>query len=166
MCDISVLNENIESEELSISDFCDEKPEVKEMKLIMEDSTSPITEKRYQQLRRLNLVDSDSSTSENDDRNYDVENMRDKLFKRSSEFSDVLGNENDNVHPNHEIQSNLIQNYKKMKTFQNRLTIAWMMKIIFGNNVQTPMKIHLQILNHLLVINLIQHKSRFKLCNK
>ncbi|XP_071865825.1 uncharacterized protein isoform X2 [Bombus fervidus] len=90
MCDISVLNENTESEELSINDFCDEKPEVKEMKLIMKDSTSPITEKRYQQLRRLNLVDSDSSTSENDDRNYNVENMRDKLFKRSSEFSDVL----------------------------------------------------------------------------
>lgn len=112
MCDISVLNENIESEELSISDFCDEKPEVKEMKLIMEDSTSPITEKRYQQLRRLNLVDSDSSTSENDDRNYDVENMRDKLFKRSSEFSDVLGNENDNVHPNHEIS---IQPHTKLQ---------------------------------------------------
>ncbi|XP_060824722.1 uncharacterized protein LOC132911794 isoform X2 [Bombus pascuorum] len=90
MCDISVVSENIESEELSINDFCDEKPEVKEMKLIMKDSTSPITEKRYQQLRRLNLVDSDSSTSENDDRNYNVENMRDKLFKRSSEFSDIL----------------------------------------------------------------------------
>ncbi|XP_033344362.1 LOW QUALITY PROTEIN: uncharacterized protein LOC117230742 [Bombus vosnesenskii] len=112
MCDISVLNENIESEELSVNDFCDEKSEVKEMKLMMKDSTSPITEKRYQQLRRLNLVDSDSSTSENDDRNYNVENMRDKLFKRSSEFSDVLGNENDNVHPNHE---NSIQLYTKLQ---------------------------------------------------
>ncbi|XP_060824719.1 uncharacterized protein PF3D7_1120600-like isoform X1 [Bombus pascuorum] len=112
MCDISVVSENIESEELSINDFCDEKPEVKEMKLIMKDSTSPITEKRYQQLRRLNLVDSDSSTSENDDRNYNVENMRDKLFKRSSEFSDILGNENNNVHPNHEIS---IQLHKKIQ---------------------------------------------------
>lgn len=117
MCDISVLNENIESEELSINDFCDEKPEVKEMELIMKDSTSPISEKRYQQLRRLNLVDSDSSTSDNDDRNYNVENMRDKLFKRSSEFSDVLDNENDNVHPNHEISIQLHTELQKNEDF-------------------------------------------------
>lgn len=120
MCDTSVLNESIESEELSINDFCDEKSEVKEMKLIMKDSTSPITEKRYQQLRRLNLVDSDSSTSENDDRNYNVENMRDKLFKRSSEFSDVLGNENDNVHPNHENAIQLHTELQKNEDFSEQ----------------------------------------------
>lgn len=120
MCNISVLNENIESEELSINDFCDEKPEVKEMKLIMKDSTSPISEKRYQQLRRLNLVDSDSSTSDNDDRNCDVENMRDKLFKRSSEFSDVLDNEIDNVHPNHEISIQLHTELQKNEDFSEQ----------------------------------------------
>ncbi|XP_043600325.1 uncharacterized protein MAL8P1.12-like isoform X1 [Bombus pyrosoma] len=120
MCDISVLNENIESEELSINDSYDEKPEVKEMKLIMKDSTSPISEKRYQQLRRLNLVDSDSSTSENDDRNYNVENMRDKLFKRSSEFSDVLDNENDNVHLNHEISIQLHTKLQRNEDFSEQ----------------------------------------------
>lgn len=64
----------------------------------MEDSMSPLSKRRLQQLRRLNLtVDSESSFSEDDNNYCDIENMRDKLLKRSEESSNLSDNENKNV---------------------------------------------------------------------
>ncbi|XP_076241762.1 uncharacterized protein LOC143183877 [Calliopsis andreniformis] len=60
----------------------------------MDDSMSPLTKKRLQQLRRLNLTaDSESSQSEDDDKYCSTENMRNKLLKRSKESS---SNEDEN----------------------------------------------------------------------
>ncbi|XP_031847448.2 uncharacterized protein LOC116433464 [Nomia melanderi] len=61
-----------------------------------EDSMSPLSKRRLQQLRRLNLtVDSESSLSDDDDQYCNTENMRDKLFKRSKESSVSLDSEDD-----------------------------------------------------------------------
>ncbi|XP_043266367.1 uncharacterized protein LOC122405563 [Colletes gigas] len=64
----------------------------------MEDSMSPLSKKRLQQLRRLNLtMDSESSLSEDDDACCNTENMRDKLLKRSEESCNSSINEDENI---------------------------------------------------------------------
>ncbi|OAD51921.1 hypothetical protein WN48_03836 [Eufriesea mexicana] len=94
----SVFNKNVEEERSSIKDFSDRKHETDEAKQNIEDNTCPLARKRLQQLRRLNLtVDSDSSLSENDDTYCNIENMRDKLFKRPKESLDILNTEDENV---------------------------------------------------------------------
>ncbi|XP_076651611.1 uncharacterized protein LOC143358388 [Halictus rubicundus] len=88
-----------------------------------EDSMSPLSKRRLQQMKRLNLTaDSESSLSEDDNEYCNTENMRDKLFKRSKEPSDSSDNEDENMGFKH-VSS--LQNSKKLKTDEN---------YTFGNN--------------------------------
>lgn len=97
--DTSVFDNHSESEEL---DFHDENYEIQEAQQIMEDNIS--SNKRLQQLRRLNLtIDSNSSLSDNDDTCCNVENMRNKLFERSKESVDTLNSEDEDINSKHEI---------------------------------------------------------------
>lgn len=97
--DTSVFDNHSESEEL---DFHDENYEIQEAQQIMEDNIS--SNKRLQQLRRLNLtIDSNSSLSDNDDTCCNVENMRNKLFERSKESVDILNSEDEDINSKHEI---------------------------------------------------------------
>lgn len=97
--DTSVFDNHSESEEL---DFHDENYEIQEAQQIMEDNIS--SNKRLQQLRRLNLtIDSNSSLSDNDDICCNVENMRNKLFERSKESVDTLNSEDEDINSKHEI---------------------------------------------------------------
>lgn len=97
--DTSVFDNQSESEEL---DFHDENYEIQEAQQIMEDNIS--SNKRLQQLRRLNLtIDSNSSLSDNDDTCCNVENMRNKLFERSKESVDTLNSEDEDINSKHEI---------------------------------------------------------------
>ncbi|XP_043788818.1 putative leucine-rich repeat-containing protein DDB_G0290503 [Apis laboriosa] len=99
ICDTSAFDNHSESEEL---DFHDENYEIQEAQQIMEDSIS--SNKRLQQLRRLNLtIDSNSSLSDNDDTYCNVENMRNKLFERSKESVDTLNSEDEDINSKHEI---------------------------------------------------------------
>lgn len=99
ICDTSVFDNHSEPEEL---DFYDEKHEIQEAQEIMEDNISPKDKKRVQQLRRLNLIE-DNNSSDNDDTCYNVENMRNKLFERSKESIDTLNNEDEDINSKHEI---------------------------------------------------------------
>ncbi|XP_012339624.2 general transcriptional corepressor trfA-like [Apis florea] len=99
ICDTSVFDNHSEPDEL---DFYDEKHEIKEAQEIMEDNISPKDRKRVQQLRRLNLIE-DNNSSDNDDTCYNVENMRNKLFERSKESIDTLNNEDEDINSKHEI---------------------------------------------------------------
>ncbi|XP_017765210.1 PREDICTED: putative uncharacterized protein DDB_G0289963 [Eufriesea mexicana] len=113
----SVFNKNVEEERSSIKDFSDRKHETDEAKQNIEDNTCPLARKRLQQLRRLNLtVDSDSSLSENDDTYCNIENMRDKLFKRPKESLDILNTEDENVKFKQKIS---IQCDKKLQKNEN-----------------------------------------------
>lgn len=97
--DTSVFDNHSESEEL---DFHNENYEIQEAQQIMEDNIS--SNKRLQQLRRLNLtIDSNSSLSDNDDICCNVENMRNKLFERSKESVDTLNSEDEDINSKHEI---------------------------------------------------------------
>lgn len=97
--DTSVFDNHSESEEL---DFHNENYEIQEAQQIMEDNIS--SNKRLQQLRRLNLtIDSNSSLSDNDDTCCNVENMRNKLFERSKESVDTLNSEDEDINSKHEI---------------------------------------------------------------
>lgn len=101
ICDTSVFDNHNEPEEL---DFHDENYEIQDTQQIMEDSMSPTNEKRLQQLRRLNLTeDSNSSLSDNDGTCCNVENMRNKLFKRSKESINTLNSEDEDINSKHEI---------------------------------------------------------------
>lgn len=99
ICDTSVFDNHSKPDEL---DFYDEKHEIKEAQEIMEDNISPKDRKRVQQLRRLNLIE-DNNSSDNDDTCYNVENMRNKLFERSKESIDTLNNEDEDINSKHEI---------------------------------------------------------------
>lgn len=82
--------------ERSTSHFSDEEVlDTTEMDEHIEDSISPLTKKRLQLLRRLNLtVDSESSLSEDEDTSFNVGNIRNKLLKRPS---DASSNEDEDV---------------------------------------------------------------------
>ncbi|XP_078032485.1 uncharacterized protein LOC144467525 [Augochlora pura] len=82
-----------------------------------EDSMSPLSKRRLQQMRRLNLtVDSESSLSDNDNEYCNTENMRDKLFKRSKEFSDLSDSQDGNADFKHTLS---LQNSKRLKKHKN-----------------------------------------------
>ncbi|CAD1474420.1 unnamed protein product, partial [Heterotrigona itama] len=77
---ISVFTKDTKPEELSTNNSCDEKVEIEETKQT-EDDIFHSTENQLSQFGRLNLtVDSESSTVDSD---FNVENMIDKLYKRS-----------------------------------------------------------------------------------
>ncbi|XP_076677430.1 uncharacterized protein LOC143373770 [Andrena cerasifolii] len=82
--------------ERSTNHFSDEEVlDTTEMDEHAEDSISPLTKKRLQLLRRLNLtIDSESSLSEDEDTSFNLGNIRNKLLKRPS---DVSSNEDDDV---------------------------------------------------------------------
>lgn len=99
ICDTSVFDNHNEPEEL---DFHDENDEIQEIEQ-MEGGISPKTQKRLQQLRRFNLTADSSNSSDNDDTNCNVENMRNKLFERSKESVDTLNSEDEDINFKHEI---------------------------------------------------------------
>ena len=82
--------------ERSTNHFSDEEVlDTTEMDEHIEDSITPLTKKRLQLLRRLNLtVDSESSLSEDEDTSFNVGNIRNKLLKRPSDSS---SNEDEDV---------------------------------------------------------------------
>ncbi|XP_076294999.1 uncharacterized protein LOC143216103 [Lasioglossum baleicum] len=82
-----------------------------------EDSMSPLSKRRLQQMRRLNLTgDSESSPSDDDNEYCNTENMRDKLFNRSKELSDLSGSEDENMGFKHSLS---LQNNKKLTAHRN-----------------------------------------------
>ena len=82
--------------ERSMDHFSDEEAlDTTDMDEHMEDSISPLTKKRLQLLRRLNLtVDSESSLSEDEDTSFNIGKIRNKLLKRPS---DASSNEDEDV---------------------------------------------------------------------
>ncbi|CAK9794586.1 hypothetical protein ANTPLA_LOCUS36 [Anthophora plagiata] len=87
----------------------------------VEDSISILTRKRLEKLRKLNLTtDSDSSLSENDDAHCNVENMREKLLKRSEESSDASDDTDENVHSDREISIQFDKNLENGKDFEKK----------------------------------------------
>ncbi|CAK9824846.1 hypothetical protein ANTRET_LOCUS2949 [Anthophora retusa] len=103
-------------EESSMKDFsCERVRETEEV----EDNISILTKKRLEKLRKLNLTtDSDSSSSENDDVHCNVENMREKLLKRSEESSDASDDKDENVHSDREISIQFDKNLENGKDFE------------------------------------------------
>ncbi|CAK9807362.1 hypothetical protein ANTQUA_LOCUS5169 [Anthophora quadrimaculata] len=103
-------------QESNMKDFsCERVRETEEV----EDSISILTKKRLEKLRKLNLTtDSDSSSSENDDAYCNVENMREKLLKRSEESSDASDDKDENVHSDREISIQFDKNLENGKDFE------------------------------------------------
>ncbi|KOC59138.1 hypothetical protein WH47_11214 [Habropoda laboriosa] len=119
-CSTPLSNICANLEESSMNDYFYERVhEREEAEQSMENNTSASTKKRLQKLRKLNLtVDSDSSLSENDDTPCNVENSREKLLKRSDEYSSASDDEDENVDFNREIS---IQFDKEL---ENELSLA------------------------------------------
>ncbi|CAL7938114.1 unnamed protein product [Xylocopa violacea] len=94
----SMFNKHAEPEESNMKDFWNKRLyETEDIEENIEGGVSPLTKKRLQQFRRLNLtIESDSSLSENDIR-YSHESMREKLFNRDKE-SDMSGSEDESIH--------------------------------------------------------------------
>nr|XP_003705917.2 PREDICTED: altered inheritance of mitochondria protein 21-like [Megachile rotundata] len=116
-CDTALLN-NSPNSELSLSDFHRRKGfEIEEPEQNIEDSISPLTKKRLQQLRRLNLtIESESGLSEDDNTSWNTKNMRDNLLRRSRESPDMSDSEDKNVKSKLPI---LIQSDKKLQKNEN-----------------------------------------------
>ncbi|XP_015439326.1 PREDICTED: dentin sialophosphoprotein-like [Dufourea novaeangliae] len=103
-----------------ISNSCDKKEESIEVERNKEDSMSSLSKRRLQQLKRLNLiVDSESSLSSDDDQYCNIENMRDKLFKRSKDSSDSSDSDNEDVPFKHTISIHESKKFKKSRIFRS-----------------------------------------------
>ncbi|XP_076630015.1 uncharacterized protein LOC143346121 [Colletes latitarsis] len=97
-CNSSLLDDCTDSELSMKYDYNEKALKSVETENSMEDSMSPLSKRRLQQLRRLNLtMDSESSLSEDDDTCCNTENMRDKLLKRSEESCNSSVNEDENI---------------------------------------------------------------------
>ncbi|XP_053976293.1 dentin sialophosphoprotein-like [Hylaeus volcanicus] len=113
-CNESLPNDCTDTELNMIYDSDEEMLKSVEAGENIDDSMSPVTERRLQQLRRLNLT-IDSESSEDDDTYSNTENMRDKLLKRSEASSSSSSNENENV----DFNSTKLTQYKKPKESNN-----------------------------------------------
>nr|XP_033322271.1 uncharacterized protein PFB0145c-like isoform X2 [Megalopta genalis] len=83
-----------------------------------EDSTSPVFKRRSQQMKRFNLtVDSESSLSDDDNEYCNTENMRDKLFKRAKESSDLSDSQDGNMGFKHRLSLQNSNRFKKHKNY-------------------------------------------------
>lgn len=120
-CEAS-LSDDCTNLETNARHFSDEEAlKTVETSQYMDDSVSPLTKKRLQQLRRLNLTaDSESSLSEDDDDDsYCIkENMRNKLLKRSKESSDISSSEDENSNFGHVMLVESAENEIRHKKFR------------------------------------------------